>query len=176
MNLETSFRQAVAALPLAQFHGVDGFLGTRASVMIDVVVLAMVLVLPLLGWSVWQVRVRRRFVLHKRVQLALAGVLLVAVLAFEVDMRFISGWRERAEPSAFWPVGVWMSLYVHLVFSVSTAFVWLAVVIGALRKMPSPPGPSGYSKWHRRLGWIAVVDMILTAVTGWVFYWLAFVG
>jgi len=160
----------------AQFPGIDGFVGTRASVMLDVVFLAMVLVLPVLGFSVWLVRVRRSYGRHKRVQLALAGVLLVAVLAFEVDMRFISGWRERAEPSAFWPVGVWTSLYVHLVFSVSTTFIWLAVVIGALRKMPSPPGPSAYGKWHRRLGWIAVVDMVLTAVTGWVFYWLAFVG
>jgi membrane-anchored protein YejM (alkaline phosphatase superfamily) len=76
----------------------DGFLGTRASLMLDVVFVAMFVVVPVMGWSIWQVRRRRRYVLHKRVQLVLAAVLLVAVLAFEVDMR-INGWQHLAEPS-----------------------------------------------------------------------------
>jgi uncharacterized membrane protein YozB (DUF420 family) len=160
----------------AQYGGIDGFLGTRASIMLDVVVLAMVLVLPILGWSIWLVRSRRNYVLHKRAQLLLASVLLIAVVAFELDMRFISGWKERAEASPYWPTGVWTSLIVHIVFSASTAFAWLYVVFSALRNMPNPPGPSGYSGWHKAWGWIAVVDMTLTAVTGWIFYWLAFVA
>lgn len=164
------------AIVLAQYSGIDGFLGTRASVMLDVVVLAMVLVLPVMGWSIWLVRSRRNYPLHKRVQLTLAGVLLVAVAAFEVDMRLISGWENRAEASPYWPGAVWTSLYVHLVFSISTTFVWLYVVIGALRNMPTPPGPSAYSGWHKFWAWIAAVDLALTAVTGWVFYWVAFVA
>jgi hypothetical protein len=144
--------------------------------MLDVVFLAMFLVLPVMGWSVWLVRSRRRYRLHKRVQLALAVVLLIAVGAFEIDMRFVSGWRDRAEPSVYWPDGVWTSLYVHLVFSVTTAFVWIYVVIGALRNIPNPPGPSEYSRWHKFWGWIAAADMTLTAVTGWIFYWMAFVA
>ncbi|MCC7084750.1 MAG: DUF420 domain-containing protein [Pirellulales bacterium] len=160
----------------AQYRGIDGFLGTRASVMLDLVVLTMILVLPVMGWSIWQVRNRRRYVLHKRVQLTLASILLVAVMAFEIDMQAISGWRQRAEPSPYWPSGVWASLNLHLVFSISTAAVWLYVVIGALRKIPQPPGPSAYSRRHRFWGWVAAVDMTLTAVTGWAFYWLAFVA
>jgi putative membrane protein len=161
---------------IAQYGGIDGFLSTRASIMLDVVVLAMVLVLPILGWSIWLVRRKRNYQLHKRVQLLLAAVLLVAVVAFEVDMRFISGWHDRAQPSPYWPRGVWTSLIVHLVFSISTAFVWLYVVIGALRNIPKPPGPSAYSGWHKLWGWIAAVDMALTAITGWIFYWVAFVA
>lgn len=161
---------------VAQFSGVDGFLGTRASIMLDIVVLAMVLVLPVMGWSVWLVRSRRRYLLHKRVQLILAGVLLVAVLAFEVDMRFVSGWKDRAEPSRYWPAGVWTSLIIHILFSASTAFVWIYVVVSALRNMPQPPGPSAYSPWHKAWAWIAAVDMTLTTVTGWIFYWVAFVA
>ena len=37
---------------LAEFHGINGFLGTRASIMLDVVFLAMFLVLPVLAWSI----------------------------------------------------------------------------------------------------------------------------
>jgi putative membrane protein len=174
MKLGLIFQQVFAMAALAQFNGIDGFLGTRASVMLDVVFLAMFLVLPVMGWSIWQVRVRRRYALHKRVQLLVASVLLLAVLVFEVDMRFVSGWKDRAEPSPYWPTGVWTSLYVHLIFSVSTALVWLYVVIGALRNIPKPPRPSPYSPRHKFWAWIAAVDMTLTAITGWIFYWLAF--
>ena len=124
----------------ADYAGINGFLGTRASIMLDVVFLAMFLVLPVLAWSIAMVRVRRRFMLHKLTNLTIAAILLAAIVAFEVDMQFISGWRDRAAPSPYWPHGVMISLYVHLVFSISTAFLWVYVVAGALRNIPVPPG------------------------------------
>ena len=60
----------------------NGFLGTRAPLMVDVVACALFLLLPLLGLSVWLARYRGRYLLHKRLQLAMAIVLLLAVLAF----------------------------------------------------------------------------------------------
>ncbi|HEY5312321.1 MAG TPA: DUF420 domain-containing protein, partial [Pirellulales bacterium] len=78
------------------YHGINGFLGFRASIMLDVVFLAMFAIVPLLAWSIFEVKIRRRYALHKRVQLTLAGILLVAVFLFELDMRFVSGWRDRA--------------------------------------------------------------------------------
>jgi putative membrane protein len=160
------------------YSGYDGFLGTRASFMLDVVFLAMFVVVPVLGWSVWLVRYRRNFSLHKRVQLALAGVLLVAVTAFEIDMQFLSKWEERAvRPPATTPSNnVYAALYVHLVFAVTTAALWVWVVVQALRRFAKPPAPGEHSRQHMLLGRVAALDMLLTAVTGWVFYWLAFVG
>ena len=48
--------------------GIDGFLGTRASFMLDVVALAMAVLLPVLGWSIYLVKYRQKYALHKRVQ------------------------------------------------------------------------------------------------------------
>jgi hypothetical protein len=161
-------------------NGIDGFLGTRASFMLDLVALAMAVVLPVLFWSIYQVKYARRYALHKRVQLSLGLVLLVTVLVFEADMR-INGWRERAAASAF--VGgadavdwVAVSLGVHLCFAVSTALLWVLVIARALRNFPNPPAPGPHSAWHRRMGKAAAIDLTLTAVTGWLFYWLAFVA
>jgi hypothetical protein len=156
----------------------DGFLGTRASLMLDVVFLAMFAVVPLMLWSICQVRYRRRYLLHKRMQLGLAGVLLVAVLAFEIDMR-INGWQHRAELSPFFnsPVNwVKIALWVHLFFAIPTAIVWVYVVWHALRYIPDPPGPSRHSARHIRWAWIAAWEMVGTAVTGWLFYYLAFIA
>jgi hypothetical protein len=158
------------------YQGIDGFLGTRASIMLDVVFLAMMAVVPVLLWSVWLVRVRRQYALHKRVQVLLASVLLLAVTLFEVDMRFLTSWEARAEPSPYYTTWVRPSLYVHLFFAIPTTLLWIYVVIAALRRFDDPPRPGAHSRNHRFWGWVAVIEMVMTAVTGWTFYWLAFVA
>ncbi|MGD9649122.1 MAG: DUF420 domain-containing protein, partial [Pirellulales bacterium] len=67
-------------------------------------------------------------------------------------------------------------LYVHLVFSVSTAVLWIVVTVRALRNFPTPPQPGRHSDAHVRWGRLAMWDMVATVVTGWIFYYLAFVA
>jgi len=157
------------------YPGIDGFLSTRASLMLDVVFLAMFAVVPVLGISVYLVKYRRLYALHKRIQLMLAAVLLVAVAAFEIDMR-INGWRERAELSPYYGGWVDYSLWIHLFFAVTTAVLWIVVTFRALRNFPNPPTPAAHSEQHLRWAKLAAIDMGMTALTGWIFYWLAFVA
>jgi len=165
---------------LAQTRGIDGFLGTRGSLMLDVVFLAMFAVLPLLGFAIYLAK-RRQYTLHKRLQLVVAGVLLVAVAAFEIDMQFLTEWEKRAEaspffdPAAKWSCPVGIALIVHLCFAVPTFLLWIIVTVQALRKFPTPPLPGPHSRAHLRLSKPAALGLLLTAATGWVFYWMAFV-
>jgi putative membrane protein len=163
-----------------EFSGLNGFLGTRASFMLDVVFLAMFAVMPVLIWSVWLVRYRQNFLWHKRLQLLLAAVLGVTVAIFEIDIR-LHGWRDRAEaspyygtPSEYGPLFTVLS--IHLCFAVSTSVLWTVVIYRALRRFPSSPGPSEHSASHIFWARLAAVDMGLTTVTGWTFYYLAFVA
>ncbi|MBS0209210.1 MAG: DUF420 domain-containing protein [Planctomycetes bacterium] len=152
---------------------VDGFLGTRASFMLDVVFLAMFAVVPIMFWNVWLVRSRKNYRLHKRVQLLLGAVLLLAVTLFEVDMR-VNGWKHRAVDSSY-PGLVMPSLYIHLCFAVPTAVVWSWVIFRAVRRFAHDPVPNMHSVEHRRWGWIGVFLMTMTALTGWAFYAFAFI-
>jgi putative membrane protein len=168
-----------AEMTNSSFPGLGGFLGTRGSFMLDVVFLAMFFIVPLLAVSIFAVRYRRRYALHKQLQLAMAAVLLVAVLLFELDIR-LNGWEHRAEPSPYFdPANKWscpagISLMIHLTFAVPTLVLWIAVVVQALRKFSRPPLPGPHSRWHARWATLASAGMVLTAVTGWIFYWLAF--
>jgi hypothetical protein len=67
-------------------------------------------------------------------------------------------------------------LSVHLFFAVSTAILWIVVPLAAWIRFPRPPRPSAHSTWHRRLGWMAAIGLVCTAITGWAFYGLAFVA
>lgn len=157
------------------FPGINGFLGTRASIMLDIVFLAMFAVVPVMAWSI-NLAKRRQYQLHKTVQLVLGVVLLVAVLLFELDMRFVTKWSVRAEPSPYYDSWVYPSLYIHLFFAVPTAVIWVYTIVMALKKFPTPPRPCEYSAAHRRWGKLAAIEMFMTALTGWIFYYLAFVA
>lgn len=164
----------------AEMHG---FLPTRGSWMLDFVFVAMFAIVPVLGWSIWLVKYRRpdqgyKCQWHKRTQLTLAAVLLVAVTAFEIDLNLVTkDWRPLAEPSPYYASGiVSYSLWIHLCFAVPTPLLWIFVIVQALRKFPQPPAACPYSRQHLLWGRVAAFAMLMTAVTGWVFYWLAFVA
>ena len=167
---------STAAL-VAAFPGIDGFLGTRASLGMDVVLVGLLALLPVLAWSIALVK-RGHYAGHKRLQLFIVAALAAAIVVFEIDVRLVSDWRLRARGggNAWWPTGVLTALGIHLVFAVST-FVLLAwVTWEAVVRFPVPPAPGTHGPRHRRLARLAAADLVLTAVTGSVFYWLAFVA
>jgi putative membrane protein len=160
----------------------NGFLGYNATFMLDLVVCALVLVVPVLATSIFLVKIQRNYVWHRRLQLFLAAVLLFAVAAFELDVQVVHhGWqnivrqaRPEISPADF--AFVRDILCVHLIFAISTPFLW-AVTIGlALPRFGNPPAPSTHSRWHKRLGWTSAADLAMTSVTGLLFYYFAFVN
>ncbi len=147
--------------------------------MLDLVFVAMMVVIPMLALSRYLVRNRKNYTAHKTIQLSLAAVLLLAVIGFEIEMRLF-GWADRAAGSPAWVDGRfndWIdySLAIHLCFAIPTPFVWGFIIFRALHGFPRPPRPSAHSSFHRVWGRIGMVAMTMTAVTGWWFYWLAFV-
>lgn len=164
------------AVTASGFPGLDGFLGSRASLMLDIVFVSMFLVVAVLGWSIYHVKYGRGYQLHKSVQIALGTILLIVVVLFEIDIR-LHGWQDRAAGQVGGHASplVIGALYIHLVFAISSIILWPITIGLALVKFPDPPVPGAHSRLHRKLGWLAAADMVMTAVTGWVFYCLAFV-
>ena len=163
----------------------NGFLGYNASLMLDVVVCALVLVVPTLAYSISIVKIRHNYVRHRNIQVALGAVLLVTVVAFEVDLQLVHGGWENVvnKPDADQPrlsadrlAFVRQVLRVHLVFAISTPVLWATTLLLAWRRFPRPPAPSAHSRLHRRLGWLSTADIALTSVTGLAFYYLAFMA
>lgn len=159
----------------------QGFLGFDSSLMLDVVVSSLVLVVPVILWSLYQVKIRRNYALHAKIQTILAVVLFVVVMAFEVDMRLHGGWQNivNKHPEAPRLTGdalhhVRLLLRIHLVFAVTTPVLWATTLILAWRRFSQPPRPGAYSRAHRALGWISTIDLLLTSGTGLTFYYYAF--
>lgn len=156
-----------------------GFLGYRSTFMLDFVVTALVLIVPVLLLSLYLVKAKRNYAAHKTLQLILAAVVLVAVIAFEVDIRVHGGWREIVTSARTLSdeqlETVKQTLYVHLFFAISTPLLWGTTIVLALKRMPTPPAPCEHSQFHKTLGWLAVIDLVLTSATGLLFYYRAFI-
>jgi len=165
-------------LTLARFMS-NGFLGYPASFMLDVVVCALIIVVPLLVFNISVVRFGRNHQLHKTLQLLLAGVLLLAVALFEVDMQMQGGVEgilaKRSRPLSVDEMASFRSLLiVHLFFAISTVVLWALTVGLALRRFPTPVRPAAHSRLHRILGWLSALDITGTAVTGLMVYYYGF--
>jgi uncharacterized membrane protein YozB (DUF420 family) len=182
LSMLESFSQPHVLLAQGEYPGIRGFIpGARGALMLDIVFVAMFIIVPVLAASVYLAKYRRSYQAHKLLQLVTASVLLVAVLLFEIDIR-LHDWTLLArgspyfDPESKWTSPVGIALLVHLSFAVPTLVLWIAVVVGALKNFSRPPTPGSHSRWHRRFGMVAAIGMVLTAVTGWLFYWLAFVA
>ena len=161
-----------------------GFLGYPTTFMLDFVVCALVLVVPLLLYSLWLVKVRRRYLAHKRLQIALGLILLAAVTAFEVDVQIVhGGWenivaQQQLDATQFAAkissVRPW--LLVHLLFAVTTPVLWAVTMTLALRRFGRNPVPGPHSRLHAALGWASTIDITLTSITGLLFYYVAFMN
>lgn len=155
----------------------NGFLPTRGSWMLDFVVVAMLGVTVALAFSIYQIRVKKNPVLHRNIQIWTAVALAIVLVCFEIDVRFLTAWRELAEDSPFYQSGIvdrW--LYLHLLFAIPTPFIWAGVIVLAMRKFKTGFNQGNFNRFHRIMGRIAAAFMILTAVTGWIFYYVAFVA
>jgi uncharacterized membrane protein YozB (DUF420 family) len=71
---------------------------------------------------------------------------------------------------------VLVALGIHLVFAISTPVLWAWVVWEAVTRFPAPLTPGSHGPRHRWMARMAAADLVLTAITGTIFYWLAFVA
>lgn len=159
----------------------DGFLPfSRATIMFDVVALAMVVFLPSLAWSVSLAK-RGRYELHKSVQTTLTVALALTIALFEIDVqtakwRYEGGWRALTVESPFHGGPLDRLLRVHLAFAVAAAVLWTIAFAQALLNFGRPPSPGPYSRNHKLLAWAAALALTATCATGWTFYYMAFVA
>ncbi len=153
----------------------DGFLpGSRASFILDFIVVAMAVILPLMIYSLLLVRRHKNYTGHRNMQIILGVVLGVAILAFELDMR-IRGWRHLAEASPYYDSWVFPSLYFHLCFAIPTLILWSYTIFQAVRhQIIASSHPTRFR--HKTFGRLSAYSMIATTLTGWIFYCLAFVA
>ena len=155
-------------------HVPSGFLGTRGDLVFDLVITSLVAVVPLLFRSRALAR-EGRWLEHKRVQVGLAALLLLVLVIFETNLQLQGGIFELARPSRYSGTRVLsLAVYGHLLFSFSSAALWVLLIAASLVKFEKVPKPNAFSRFHRIAGTLAMWDLILTGFTGVALYIVVF--
>lgn len=148
-----------------------GFLGTRADLLSDLLLVALALILPALGAGVRLAR-RRSLAAHRAVMLGIFSALVLYVVLYEANLAWLGGvaYLLRTTPMAPSRYGLLVAAHVTLG---AAALVLGAFVVRLGAKALSAVGPKGAI--HRKLAWWEVGTLGASALSGLVVYWVTFV-
>jgi uncharacterized membrane protein YozB (DUF420 family) len=147
-----------------------GFLGTPAPFMMDLVVVSLIAVVPIMIFSIAQAK-KGAYQLHKKCQVTLAIVLFIAVVLFELEMRFAGGIKNLIEPERY-TLSFRAYLWFHIALAISTLVLWGMTIFKALKNFDGVKMAPSHLKQHRKLGLYSTLSLLSTSVTGLgVYYW-----
>jgi hypothetical protein len=142
-----------------------GFLGTRGDLLMDIVILALVAVVPIVFYN-WRLARTGRYRRHKTMQVSLAVLLGAVVGLFEYNLRLQGGIFTATAASGYAgtaTLNFW--IYCHTFFAITTILVWAGLIVVSLRRFPNPPAPGAFSGMHRFWGRVGMIWMLVTGVT-----------
>ena len=148
--------------------------GSRADLVVDLTYLATLTAPIVAGVSIRSAR-GRRYERHRRLQVGLLLVCLLAVLALETRIRLAggSGALLRQAP-ADWARTARIFLGVHITAAVATYAAWTYLAVASWRRYRQVL-PGSFSRRHRRLGFLILAGLGFTALSATGMYLFAFV-
>lgn len=157
----------------------QGFLPYNAPLMMDVVIIALLFVTPGLIYGLILVH-QKKYALHAKVMTALGVAVFLVVIAFEIDLRIHGGIEKILDTigrTKAYTDGFRTLLNIHLFFAITTCIIWIITMVGAIKNFSfDNPQPNAYSKIHKTLGRLTVLDILGVATTGVAVYYFAFVA
>lgn len=147
---------------------------TRADLVVNLTYLATLLA-PLVSLVSYGLARRRRYAAHRRVQLVLLGVCVLAVLALELHIRLAGGSGALLQRgSAEWAGAARALLLVHIGAAVLTYILWGTLAVLSIRRFRATL-PGAFSRRHRQLGWLVFCGLCFTTASATGMYLFAFV-
>lgn len=150
----------------------SGFLGTRGDFLSDLLVIALVFILPALAAAI-QFAVQRRLVLHKRMMLSIFAVLVLYVVIYEANLVFLGGINYLRSNIRI-PEGPYFTLVAFHIAASAISLILGGIVMRKGGEALSS-GQVFFTSYHRRLAWLEVAILGISVVTGLIIYYLTFI-
>ena len=149
--------------------------GTRADAIVNCVYLV-TLMAPLVAFLSLRLVRKGQYDAHKRVQIVLLIVCVLAVGALETRIRLAGGSGSLLEGSPYAGSGLMRTVAtIHIVGAVLTYAVWCVQVLASYRLHRSKL-PGAFSPRHKIIGWVVIGGLCFTAFSATAVYTLAFVA
>lgn len=152
-----------------------GFLGTRADLLSDVLILALLIILLALAKGIRLAR-RRRFVSHRFLMISIFTVLVLYVVVYEANLALLGG-IDYLRSSIRVSEASYFSLLVFHVMQSAFALILGGITIGKGEEAFRRSQISGisFTSSHRKIAWLEVAMLAMSVFTGLAVYYLTFI-
>jgi putative membrane protein len=154
---------------------VIGFLETRASLYMDLIV-SFLAVLPLLSGLSIVFAIRKHLKLHQVTQFLLFFLTLTALAFFAYVVHYKEGFDFLVKESSLDATTALAILVVHIIISIVTLTLWMFALIYALSDKKRRALPGVYSASHAQAGKRVFKGIVLTALSSVGIYWVLFIA
>jgi uncharacterized membrane protein YozB (DUF420 family) len=158
----------------------QGFLGTNASLVPDIVVVAMFLVLPAFFYGAWIAK-QGKTKAHAKLMTGVFGLLFIVIIGFVAWNQIANDYKVKWVDTDFYRNVFTPFVIGHIIIAVLGLFLGIFVVATAIKwRTPKADGQLVFkSSKHRSIhvwcGRIALLLFVLIAVTGFGIYYLRYV-
>ena len=152
-----------------------GFLETRASLGIDVIVSFLALLPILSGLSIF-FAIRKKLKLHQLTQFLLFFLTLIALVLFAYMIHSKEGFEVLLQKSSIDSVMALIILALHIVISLICLTLWLFALIYAIADKKRMALPGVYSVSHAQAGKRVFKSILLLSISSVGIYWMLFMA
>jgi putative membrane protein len=152
-----------------------GFLGTRAPMFMDIIVLIIGFLPFLIAFSIW-FAINKMYGLHRFLQTVLFLVTMVILICFKYGLYMAGGFDFYIRGSSIDSTIASYFLIFHVVVATITLIMWFAMMKFASADSKRRALPGLYSDTHRKSGKRLAFAIFLTSITGVIVYWMLFIA
>jgi putative membrane protein len=167
------FSMSESLLNIVNMLQTTGFLETRASLYMDIIITFMGMLPILIGFSIFMAK-RGALKFHQFLQLLFFFLTLISLSLFAYSVHYMFGLTLLIEESSISSVQLYMILLLHIFLSITTMVMWFFTLIYALEDRKRRALPGLYSENHRKSGWRTFLGIFLTSLSSLVLYGVLF--
>ena len=153
----------------------SGFLGTKATFMVDATVSFLVTLPIVIMISIFFAK-RDYIKIHQFLQVFLLLATISALAMFAYSVHYIDGFESLIQKSSVSAKEAYIILTLHVTTVVITILIWFLTIVHALNDKKRRALPGVYSEPHRRAGrrvLLGIVMMVITSLSIYVVLYIA---
>ena len=151
-----------------------GFLGTRATFMIDAIVSFLVLLPIIIMISI--IFAKRNYIkIHQFLPVFLLLTTISALAMFAYSVHYMDGFESLIQKSSLDAKEAYVILTMHVTTVVITILIWFLTIFYALNDKKRRALPGVYSESHRKAGQRVIFAIFLMVLTTIGIYWVLYI-
>ena len=153
----------------------QGFLNTRATILIDGIISFLVMLPIIIMISILFAK-RGYIKIHQSLQVSLLLMTISALALFAYSVHYVEGFESLIQKSSIGAKETFIVLTVHITVVTITILIWFLTIFYALNDKKRRALPGVYSEPHGRAGRRVFLAIVMMALTSLSIYWVLYIA